>query len=487
MESSTAAQRAGMVTGGGVRPSRLLLIGCGAFARQAHLPAIAASNGDAELVAVIDRRDREEDVRNACALAGCAAEPAFLPRRALAEGLPDIDAVVISSPEATHGDYLEWALEGGLPTLVDKPLTVRRLVGNRLSDAGELVREWKACCRDAPRGVPFMLAAQRRYQTIYRRIAALVHDEYLRHGYAPTFVQCLTNDGLWHAARDYAVQPTYRNGAGKLAHTGYHVLDIVPWLLRHAQDDERPGSAISRVRSATVFASGFRPADAAAAWSPNHDGAAIRTSFPETLGEVNAALLVTLYDAQERTVCIIQIGTLHEGLSLSAGASLPDAAQRRTQAEAGRNKQELLSLYLGPTSAIWMRRFAKLTGNDDSRFGGNRHLELVHARNRRVSGAPAMLRRRRLAYRADDDAPTLEFLRALRQPDVAVTSPVHDHGIPVRLLAAAYASMASGEAVHVGFDAGDWALPPVASLELPDDDADEPADPDDPDGPVADG
>lgn len=471
MEPSATAPQA-TSAGDGIRPSRLLLIGCGAFARQAHLPAIAAANGDAELVAVLDRRERADDIRAACARAGCEGPPAVVTRRALTDGLPEIDAVVISSPESTHGRYLQWALAQGLPTLVDKPLTTRRREGNELSDSSRLVRDWEACCRDARPGVPLMLAAQRRYQDIYRRTAAIVHDEYLRSGYAPTFVQCLTNDGLWHTSADYALQPTYRDGAGKLIHTGYHVLDIVPWLLRHAQGSERPGSAIARIHSATVFAAGFHPVDAATAWAPENGDEATPPTFPATLGEVNAALLVTLHDAQGRTVCLIQIGALHEGLSRSPCAMLPDTAERRSQAAAGRNKQEQLSIYMGPAAAIWMRRFAKLTGSDDNRLGGNQHLELVHARNHREAGAPALLRRHALAYRADDDAPTTEFLRALRRPGVPLTSPVEDHGIPVRLLAAAYASMDRREAVRIDFAASEWALPPVPSLGLAEDPAD---------------
>ncbi len=480
----------------GDAPSRILLIGCGAFARQAHLPALAKAGKSIRLVAVVDRACMAEDVRAACARAGCRGDVSFVefpelhdndrysakfqasartsdtraphpdPQyiEALASRLPEVDAVVISSPEGTHGPYIRWALERGLPTLVDKPLTVRRALGETLSDPEELIYDWLDFCQRARPGVPFMLAAQRRYQGIYRQIAARVRREYLTSGYGPTYVQCLTNDGLWHAPGDYATQPTYRHGAGKLIHTGYHVLDIVPWIIRHAQGAERPGAAVARICSATIFASGFRPADAAAAWTPEEGKEAACATYPATLGEVNAALLVTLRDDRDRTVCIIQIGTLHEGLSLNPMAPAETLDKRRVQAEAGRNKQEILSIYMGPTAAIWLRRFAKLTGSAGTELGDRDHLEIVHGRNPRVAGAPAFLEVQTLTYEADDDAPTAEFLRALRDPTPVVISPVNDHGIGVRLLAAAYHSMEAGEPVRVSFGAREWAMPPGSPL-----------------------
>ncbi len=273
-------------------------------------------------------------------------------------------------------------------------------------------------------------------------------------------MQCLTNDGLWHTPADYGVQSTYRNGAGKLVHTGYHVLDIVPWIIRHGQAAERPGAAVARIRSATVFATGFMPADAVGARARPPDEPVDELVDSGGFGEVNAALQVALRDDDHRTVCIVQLGMLHEGLSrnpLLGGGTVGD---RRRRAEEGRTKQDVLTIYTGPTGAIFLRRFAKLTGSSGTRLGDRDHLELVHCRNAIAAGAPALIDRRELTYRADDHAPTAEFLLALDDPSRDVISPVRDHGIAVRLLAAAYESMRAGESVRVDFDAEAWRLPP---------------------------
>lgn len=463
----------------GSQPTRLLLVGCGAFARQAHLPALARMAPGVRLASVVDRGECLEPVRQALEAAGLDPHTPLLatpdPRT-----LPPVDAVIISSPEGTHKPYLRWALEQRLPTLSDKPLTTRTVHAGTLSDPRSLVDDWEELTRLSGGSGPFMVAAQRRYQEVYRTLGGLVRREFLRSGYAPTFVQCLTNDGLWHDPEDYALQSTYRDGAGKLIHTGYHVLDILPWILRHAQAPERPGSAIARVRSARVQAEFFRPEDAVAAWAPPRDGgraaatgmgpahgrriegASIGPAAP--LGEVNAALQVALLDGEERTVCLLQMGTLHEGLSLNPGpsATRPDDTleTRRLRAHAGRTKQDVLSIYQGPTGAVWLRRFARLTGADGTALGDRNHLELVVARNPHAPGTAALLDTRSLTYRADDHAPTLEFLRALHDPGLQVRSPTVDHGIPVRLLAAAYRSAEEARSVRVEFGAGEWGPPP---------------------------
>jgi predicted dehydrogenase len=452
------------------KAKRILLVGCGAFARQAHLPALRDAAGRAHLAAIVDRADRADGIFAACERVGLpdgipliealanddAASPA-----AFDALLTDIDGVIISSPEDTHKRYIRWAIGRGLPALIDKPLTVRRAEPDgTLSDPKRLVDDWRELVAAGARIAPFMLAAQRRYQNIYREIAALVRQEYLRSGYGPTFVQCLTNDGLWHTPGDYAVQSTYRDGAGKLVHTGYHVLDIVPWIIRHGQATERPGAAVARIRSATVFATTFTPSDAANAASPRPGFSGDGFADANGLGEVNAALQVALRDGDGRTVCIIQLGMLHEGLSRNPLSHDGTVTERRERAERGRTKQDVLTIYQGPTGAIFLRRFAKLTGSEGTRLGDRDHLELVHCRNALAPAAPALIDRRELTYRADDHAPTAEFLLALDDPTRDVISPVRDHGIAVRLLAAAYESMGAGESVRVEFDAEEWAQPP---------------------------
>ena len=98
---------------------RVGVIGAGARATWAHLPALAAD--PRARVAAICRRDRE-------ALEALAArfdaEAIYTdPQALLTEA--DLDAVILSTPNALHASQTAAALEAGLDVLVDPPFAVR--------------------------------------------------------------------------------------------------------------------------------------------------------------------------------------------------------------------------------------------------------------------------------------------------------------------------------------------------------------------------
>lgn len=85
------------------------------------------------------------------------------------------------------------------------------------------------------------------------------------------------------------------------------------------------------------------------------------------------------------------------------------------------------------------------------------------------AGLPAdfvYVRQLRLEYQPCDSEPTLDFLRALRERSRQVASPISDHAIGIKLLAAAYESGIAGRTIDVRFGAHEWALPPAAETYL---------------------
>lgn len=291
-----------------------------------------------------------------------------------------------------------------------------------------------------------MLATQRRYQPTYHEIARRI--TLYRKLYPVTFVQCLTNDGFWldpaNLANARAFDPE-RSGGGKLVHTGYHILDIIPWLLRHGNAD---------IDNATVFTSTFRPHDAASLQQQRSTAPAM----PEDRAEINIAVQVA-FKNQRHVRCMAQLGMLHEGLSTKR--LLDPTLKDWELAGSGRTKQEILTIYQGPIAAVWMVRIAKL--NDaGKRPGGASHQNLWFGANRaRTEAEP--FEQSNLPYQECDTAPTREFLEALQQPtpsQVKVRSPVADHYIGIRLLSAAYEAAALGKPVSISFRAEDWSAPP---------------------------
>lgn len=99
-------------------PLRIGLVGAGAIA-QTYLQAFASTE-KAELVAVADTRP--EAAQAMAEAAGCAW---FESAEAMAEGA-DVQAVVVSTPPATHRDLCGVFLGRGTPVLCEKPLSIDR-------------------------------------------------------------------------------------------------------------------------------------------------------------------------------------------------------------------------------------------------------------------------------------------------------------------------------------------------------------------------
>jgi hypothetical protein len=450
---------------------RIVLVGCGRHAARAHLPVLADLRDRVTLSAVVDLADQREAVRTRCAAFGfdtrfVAVRPEAPPT---AHVLSQCEAVIVSSPPLTHKPYVDAALAGEcVAILVDKPLTVPANARSSIGQARSLVREFQDIAGRAC-GRLVMVGTQRRYHPLYRRIGRHLYDVHAKTGHGVTFVQSLTNDGLWTDRDAYATGGFYdpaTTGGGKLINTGYHLLDTVPWLLRHCQGADGRPSDVARIRYADVFAQFFIPDDAVGL--VHNGGRGLnggRAAHP--MNEINACLQVAFRDADERTICLWQLGALHEGISARRSPSA-HVGEGEDPAGAGRTKQDVLTLYQGPVAAVWMRRIAKLLPSDGVGLGESGHAELICAQNAHLTGADGALEQVIGPYVDTDTAPTEEFVAALlgvTSPD-EVASPVGDQAIAVRILAAAYESAATQAAVRVSFDRAEWALPPAASSYL---------------------
>ena len=126
---------------------------------------------------------------------------------------------------------------------------------------------------------------------------------------------------------------------------------------------------------------------------------------------------------------------------------------------------------------LWaeLRRIAKVGGKGDE-LGGPGHQELTVLSNEpltKLGNEATLTVKNQPLYAANsgavssccenDEAPTIDFLKQVALPDRQPSlSPVEDHVIGVKLLAAAYESAANclPIPVKVEFDARDWNKPP---------------------------
>ncbi len=135
---------------------RIGLIGCGGIAQSAHLPAMRHLRDRVALVAAAD-------VDEAAARAAAApwGADAYTNGHALL-ARPDIDMVLIATPEAWHREWTEAAAATGRHVLCEKPMATTAADADAMIDA----------CRRA--GVHLMIAHSRRFTMRYMQMRRAV-------------------------------------------------------------------------------------------------------------------------------------------------------------------------------------------------------------------------------------------------------------------------------------------------------------------------
>jgi predicted dehydrogenase len=487
----------------------VLVIGVGPHTRRTHLPALAAGQ-DRGLVGTISG----VDIRGACASAVDygADNGAMRHRRVIPVTLVDrfdptrrvlprqvrhtldalvrdrrIDAVVVATEPAVHLAYTRWALERGLSVLLDKPVHVRtgcsvdpgqaRAV---LTDVDELLERYRQIRQRDPRVLVSVLC-QRRYHPAFWRMRDAIAEVTAQTGCPVTSVQSFHSDGQWRLP-DELLDLTYHGydqGYGKLAHSGYHFLDIVPWLLAAGEtDDTRPDSV-------AVHATVARPGDVLAQLGvADHErivpGFAARNRYTETdlraathrFGEVDAFLSLA-FKRGGRTLTLGSVNLLHTGFSQRSTLSPEHSDLYKGN---GRVRHETHILQQGPLQAVHFHCLQTLDGTTDTDShmpGGARHVEIHVFRNSQIhpnwqtytrydadalttTTAAGVTEPTQKSARAHAIKEFLDYLNGRRHRE-DMLSDLTSHRRSVTLMAGAYLSMAQQAVGGL----------PVATMDLP--------------------
>lgn len=185
---------------------RIGVLGGGQVFERLHLPALRRSR-ECRLVAVAEpSAPRREWLAEALPGVPLHAEAAELLAR------PDLDAVLVLTPPATHADLTVAALRAGHAVLVEKPLA-----GNP-DDAQAVL----AAAAEA--GRPVQVGFNRRFRRTHRDLKRTLAGEA-----AGRFDYLFRADtGVWRAGRATADPAADR--AHLLQDVASHQLDLVPWL-----------------------------------------------------------------------------------------------------------------------------------------------------------------------------------------------------------------------------------------------------------------
>lgn len=469
----------------------VLVIGVGPHTRLNHLPALAAAQ-DAGLAGTVTGVDLPHAA--ACTVDyGTPGRPRRMPviavqpfpasqrvlPNAVRQQLEDvvgrerIGAVVVATEPSVHLPYALWAMERGLPVLLDKPLTVHPgastdpAAAQAIADDFDTLLGAYRTARQRHLKMVVSVLSQRRWHPAFRRVRELIAEVAEATNCPVTSVQSSHGDGQWRLP-DELVDLGYHGfdrGYGKAAHSGYHHFDTVPWWLAAG---ERPGKEIDEIE---VHAACTRPSDFLAQLTvADHarllPAFAARNPYTEKdllgltagHGEVDVFLNVA-YRHRGRVIALGNHSLAHT--SFSQRGPLPPVSGGLYKGN-GRIGQETHIVQQGPFQVLHLQVLQTLHGDDEGidprAVGGADHIELHVFRNNQAR--PDWQRHRTLTFtdliQGSGDSTVLptqrsartcaatEFLAHLngRIQRSELASDLADHRRPARLMSAAYLSMA---------------------------------------------
>jgi predicted dehydrogenase len=234
------------------QPVRLGIVGCGAIAREAHLPVIAGEP-TAEVTVLCDR-DRGNATLTARELGLDAAITTDL-----ADLAGKVDAAIVAVPPRFHAPITIQLLEMGIDVLCEKPLANTVADGQRMADAARRT------------GRVLAVALMMRFFPHNRWLADLVED-----GEIGAIREVIVEDGApldWPMASNGYFDRN-ATGGGVLFDSGVHLLDRVLWLFGDldeiAYEDDSFGGFESNARLSGVLHIGDRPVPARMEFSWSH-------------------------------------------------------------------------------------------------------------------------------------------------------------------------------------------------------------------------
>ncbi len=224
---------------------RVGLLGYGLAGAVFHAPLITATPG-LELVAIVTR----DAARRAAAAAAHPHASLHIGVDELLASALDLDLIVVATPNCTHADLAERAVDAGCDVVVDKPFAI---------SADEARRMLSAAAARGRRMIPFH---NRRWDSDFLTVSAVVAG-----GELGTMSRFESRFERWRPVprAGWKEQPGEAQGTGLLHDLGSHLIDQAlvlfgPVTSVYAEGDRRrPGAAVDDdVFVALTHASGVR-------------------------------------------------------------------------------------------------------------------------------------------------------------------------------------------------------------------------------------
>jgi predicted dehydrogenase len=396
----------------------LLLIGLGPHAKRIYYP-IAARDGathNFRIAHVVELETKRQDIIEYFSSSGFpSCDVTYLTEnqkncQSFKLGVaPELDkiikeknitGVIISTEPTAHVCYAEWALERGLSILMDKPISTHKNIATSLeavekikSDYEKLEQAYKKAQKKHP-GLIFSLTAQRRFHAAFIRVKELITEVFEKTNCPITSIQSFHSDGQWRMPSEIVDQiyHPYCQGYGKCSHSGYHSIDIAPWLL---EATETAGKEINNV---DVFSNFLYPRDFLTQFNLD-DYRKIFTDFDrinkysieelttkfESFGEIDAFLSFA-FKHNDHTISLGSTNLVHNGFAQRNWVS---AEGRDLYKGNGRVRHESHYIEQGPFQAVSYVSYQGKEIDPDNldgiyEVGGEYHLDIHVFRNQKM-------------------------------------------------------------------------------------------------------
>jgi hypothetical protein len=209
-----------------------------------------------------------------------------------------------------------------------------------------------------------------------------------------TSIQTFHSDGQWRMPTEIIEQDyhPYNQGYGKCSHSGYHTIDIIPWLMEETNKGDK------KIDNVDVLSSFMRPNDFISQLNMadyrklfnnfdeyNHYEEDKFIRLAEDFGEIDAFCNLT-FKKGKRVICLGNVALAHNGLSQRNWVT---AAGRDLYKGNGRIRQETYFIEQGPFQSISLISYQSQEVNPENTrnlydVGGEYHLDIHIFRNSKM-------------------------------------------------------------------------------------------------------
>lgn len=276
-----------------------------------------------------------------------------------------IDLAIISCDPVCHFFYASWALRSQISVVCDKPPVLEPRASFCVDSARRIIRQHTALIdlvqaqRASHPQLMFYVPLSRRLNQPFQTIAHGLSEVFERTGQGITSMLVQINNGLHRCPAEFLKGGAhgYRAGVGALAHTSYHLLDVIAWYLGAAR------GAIHSVGISVPYVHRIADYLRAKTYQPlmqllEQEAVDEPVDLPPEVvnAELDFTVHLTLYDAQGQQLGLAVYASNHTSATPRLALYDPATPDPANQRLGGRMQQIFIDVHQGALQNYVLRR-----------------------------------------------------------------------------------------------------------------------------------